>query len=144
MDPDDATPPYKPRTTGLRLKTASLIAMIHLTSSWGAKKTAERKHLGILEKHFAYKNQLHIPCGVRPWNTRDLKEKPNSSALRKSVVTPPAWRRNKGVQCFLWRSGTAPPHGGKRAEMLGESEKQSCFLENRTPAGRKQRNNCGR
>jgi len=59
-------------------------------------------------------------------------KKKRISALGKSVVTPPpAWRRNKGVQCFLWRNGTPPPHGGTRDEMLGESEKQSCFLENR-------------
>jgi len=27
INPDDATPPYKPQTTGLRLKNASIIAL---------------------------------------------------------------------------------------------------------------------
>jgi len=41
--PDDATPPYKPKTTGLRLKITSLIAMSHLTSFGKEKRRKSRK-----------------------------------------------------------------------------------------------------
>jgi len=50
INPDDATPPYKPKTSGLRLKTTSSEAITHLTMGEG--ETAERGHLGVPRKHF--------------------------------------------------------------------------------------------